>query len=210
MKLYSYWRSSAAYRVRIALHLKQISHEIVPVNLKTSEQCTQQWRAMNPQALVPVLETAGGAALTQSPAIIEWLEATHPEPALLPGNETEKAKVRAFALNIACEIHPLNNLRVLRYLQGTGGFSEAQKLAWYRHWVTTGFAAMEQQLAPESPFCFGNAPSLADIYLVPQVYNALRFDTDMTPFPKILAIYHRCNALSAFAKAAPEQQPDAV
>ncbi len=211
MKLYSFFRSSAAYRVRIALALKGLTYEYVPVQIARGLQFEAPYRDISPQALVPILDD-DGELLQQSLAIVEYLDETHPEPPLLPASPIERSRVRSLALLIACEIHPLNNLRVLKYLTGTLGLSEEQKLAWYRHWVTTGFTALERRLATESGtgrFCHGDAPGYADIALVPQVANARRFEVDLSAFPTIVRIDAACNALPAFQQAAPARQPDA-
>ena len=211
MKLYGFWRSSAAYRVRIALGLKGLSYDYFSVPLATGEQYQPEFAAINPQNLVPVLED-DGHLLYQSLAIIQYLEETHPEPRLIPKDPVERNRVRSLALIIACEIHPLNNLRVLNYLTGNFGISEEQKLAWYQHWVITGFTALEKRLAAEpwtGRFCHGDAPGFADISLVPQVANAKRFKVDLVRFPTIRRIDDECRKLEAFQKAAPENQPDA-
>lgn len=211
MKLYGYFRSSAAYRVRIALALKGIAHETVPVHIARGRQFEAAFRDLNPQSLVPVLEDEG-RLLTQSLAIVEYLEATHPQPPLLPADEIGRQRVRSLALSIACEIHPVNNLRVLKYLTDVLKVTEAQKLDWYRHWVHTGFTALEHRLASEAQtgrFCHGDAPGLADITLVPQVANARRFEVDLSAYPTIVRIDAACNALEAFRLAAPAHQPDA-
>ena len=211
MKLYSFFRSSAAYRVRIALALKGLTYEYVPVQIARGLQFEAPYRDISPQALVPILDD-DGELLQQSLAIVEYLDETHPEPSLLPAAPIERSRVRSLALLIACEIHPLNNLRVLKYLTGTLGLSEEQKLAWYRHWVTTGFTALERRLATESGtgrFCHGDAPGYADIALVPQVANARRFEVDLSAFPTIVRIDAACSALPAFQQAAPARQPDA-
>jgi maleylacetoacetate isomerase len=207
MKLYTYFRSSAAYRVRIALNLKNIEHDLVAVNLLKSEQQGEQYTNKNPQGLLPALETEQGV-LAQSLAILEWLEETHTDTPLLPNDPWQKAQVRNFCYAIACDIHPIDNLRVLKYLSQELNVDDEQKNTWYRHWVIEGFKKLEAMLG-ESEFCFGDKPTLADICLVPQVFNALRFKVDMTPYPKIAAIYERCNQLKAFSDAAPENQPDA-
>ncbi|MBB3167576.1 maleylacetoacetate isomerase [Simiduia aestuariiviva] len=209
MKLYGYFRSSAAYRVRIALNLKGIAAEQVPVSLIKGEQQQATYTALNPQGLVPALATEQGL-LTQSLAIIEYLESQHPTPALLPGDAWQQAQIRAFALALACDIHPLNNLRVLKYLTGDLALEDTQKNQWYAHWIQTGFAALESQLTQTAgAFCFGDSPTLADVCLVPQVYNAKRFNVDLSAFPKVQAIAEHCNTLPAFIDASPEQQPDA-
>lgn len=207
MKLYTYFRSSAAYRVRIALNLKNIPHELAGVNLLKAEQTAAPYTDKNPQGLLPALETEHGV-LAQSLAILEWLEETHPETPLLPSNSWEKAQVRNFCYAIACDIHPIDNLRVLKYLSGELNITEEQKNTWYRHWIIEGFGKLEKTLG-DSHYCFGDTPTLADACLVPQVFNALRFKVDMSQFPKIHAIYARCNELQAFIDAAPENQPDA-
>ena len=211
MRLYGYWRSSAAYRVRIALALKGLTYEHVGVHLAKGEQHRPEFAAINPQQLVPALQD-GGHLLHQSLAIIEYLEEEHPLPRLLPTDAAERARVRSLAQIVACEIHPLNNLRVLNYLTGQLGISEEQKLTWYRHWVTTGFVAFEERLTREpwtGRFCHGDTPGFADIALVPQIANARRFKVDLTPFPVIRRIGDECTKLEAFRKAAPENQPDA-
>ncbi|PRY71141.1 maleylacetoacetate isomerase [Halomonas ventosae] len=210
--LYGYFRSSAAYRVRIALNLKGLAFEQAPVNLVKGEQREETNRARNPQGLVPTLETDDGARLTQSLAICEYLDEQHPEPPLLPSDTEGRARVRALAQLVACEIHPLNNLRVLKHLVGELGVDDDAKLGWYRHWITEGFDALEAMLIPgagSGDFCHGDEPSLADICLVPQVYNAERFECDLSAYPTIQRITANCRALPAFQQAAPEAQPDA-
>lgn len=211
MKLYGYWRSSAAYRVRIALNLKQLSFENLPVHLVKNggEQHSASYKILNPAELVPTL-VDGELSLNQSLAIIEYLDEMYPQPVLLPVDAGAKAKVRALALDIACDIHPLNNLRVLQYLTGPLALTEQQKQAWILHWLNIGFTALEQRLKTSAgQFCFGDELTLADICLVPQVYNALRFGVDMTTYPTISAVHQHCQQLAAFALAAPEQQSDA-
>ena len=213
MKLYDYFRSSAAYRVRIALNLKGVvPDERTFVHLRMGNQRAQDYLALNPQGLVPALALDDGHVLTQSLAIVEYLDETHPEPPLLPADPVARARVRAIALQIACEIHPLNNLRVLNYLTGTMGVSKEQKDGWYRYWIDVGFEALEKQLARESAtgrHCHGDTPTLADVCLVPQLANARRFDIDLSPYPTLTRIEAACNALPAFASAAPSKQPDA-
>ena len=210
MRLYDYWRSSSAYRVRIALRLKGIEHQQLGVNLRLGVQRTLDYLAHNQQGLVPALET-GEATLTQSLAIIEWLDETHPEPPLLPAGATARAVARSLALQIACEIQPVNNLRVLQYLQSRVGLEERDLNAWYRHWVAEGFAALEARLATTAgTYCFGDQVTLADLCLVPQVYNARRYSCELDPFPTILRIDAACQKLEAFAEAKPERQPDAT
>lgn len=213
MKLYGYFRSSAAYRVRIALNLKGLSYEQVAVDLVNGEQRGGDNLARNPQGLVPTLELDDGARLTQSLAICEYLDERHPDPPLLPSDAEGRARVRALAQLIACEIHPLDNLKVLKYLTGELGLDEATKLAWYRHWIAEGFDALEMSLADSSAtgaFCHGDAPSLADLCLVPQVFNAKRFECDLSGYPTLRCIAERCDMLSVFAQARPEHQPDAT
>lgn len=216
MKLYGYWRSSAAYRVRIALNLKGISAEQLSVHLVRDggEQHKAAYSALNPLELVPTLvmdDELDADALSQSLAIIEYLDEIHPQSPLLPASALERAHVRAMALTVACEIHPLNNLRVLQYLTQTLGVDEAAKNTWYHHWVASGFAALEILLKRHSGrYCFGDTVTLADLCLVPQVYNAMRFNVDLTPYPNIMRVWAECNQLEAFADAAPERQADAV
>lgn len=212
MKLHGYWRSSAAYRVRIALNLKGLEAEHCPVHLINNggEQHSVGYQLLNPAELVPTLED-GELRLNQSLAIIQYLEEQYPQQPLYPAHPALKAQVMAFALDIACDIHPLNNLRVLQYLTGPLALSETQKMQWIQHWLAVGFKALEKRLqGTAGRYCFGDELSVADICLVPQVYNALRFQLDMTEYPLIRAIYQRCNELEAFQKAAPEQQADAV
>lgn len=213
MKLYTYFRSSAAWRVRIALALKGLDWEPAPVHLTKGggEQRSDAYRALNPQALVPTIED-GDVRLGQSLAILEYLDETHPEPPLLPGDAAMRARIRGFALAIACEIHPLNNLRVLQHLTGPMGLDDEARLAWYRHWIAVGFAALEASLPDDAPgrgVCFGEAPTLADVCLVPQVFNANRFDCDLAPYPKIVALNGALLARPAFAETHPKHQPDA-
>ncbi|ERJ34288.1 Maleylacetoacetate isomerase [Burkholderia sp. AU4i] len=213
MKLYSYFRSSASYRVRIALNLKQLPFDYVPVHMLRDggEQLKDTYRALNPDAVVPTL-TDGDATLQQSLAIIEYLEETHPEPALLPKQPVDRAYVRAVALQIACEIHPLNNLRVLKYLKHTLKVSEEAKNAWYRHWIEAGFESLETRLASDprtGKLCFGDTPTLADVCLVPQVFNANRFSIDTTRYPTIQRIVDHASTIDAFKAAEPGAQPDA-
>jgi maleylacetoacetate isomerase len=213
MRLYTYWRSSSAYRVRIALNLKGLDWESVPVHLVRDggEQHRPEYRAVNPHGLVPALED-GELTLTESLAIIEYLEETRPEPALLPGDAAGRARVRSLALLLACGIQPLNNLGVLRYLGEAAGLDQDGRDRWYRHWVSVGFDALEARLAREPAtgrFCHGDTPGLADCCLVPQVYNARRYGCDLGPYPTIARIDAECAKLEAFSAAAPEQQPDA-
>ena len=210
MILYSYFRSSAAYRVRIALNLKGLKAEQRAVHLRKGEQREPGYIAVNPQGFVPTL-VVGDRRLTQSLAIIEYLEERHPQPALLPVGPEDRAWVRAIALSIACDIHPLNNTRVLAYLSRQLGLDEGKRDDWYRHWVMEGFRALETQLAERATgrFCLGDAPTLADVCLVPQVANAARVNTDMAPYARIRAIHEACLAHPAFDAARPDRQPDA-
>ena len=213
LRLYSYWRSSAAYRVRIGLNLKQLAHEIVPVHLVRDggQQHAPDYRALNPQQLVPTLRH-GHRTLTQSLAILEYLDEVWPEPPLLPATARARQRVRALAQLVASDIHPLNNLRVLQYFEQEWNVPQPEREGWVRHWIESGFAAAESMLA-EHPstgeFCQGNAPSVADCCLVPQVYNARRFGVDMAPYPTLERIEQACLALPAFDAARPEKQPDA-
>lgn len=212
MKLYSYFRSSAAYRVRIALNLKGLDYEIVPVSLIQGEQRSESYLERNPQGLVPALELDNGSVLTQSGAICEYLEEVHPVPPLLPDGAEARARVRAIKDLIACDIHPLNNLRVLKYLTDHLHDSEENKLEWYRHWIRTGFDALERFLstgADTGDFCHGGQPGMAEVFLLPQVYNARRFDCDLSAYPTIARIAAACESLPAFAKAHPDVQADA-
>jgi len=208
MKLYTYFRSSAAYRVRIALNLKNIDHQLVPVNLLKSEKQSTDYLQKNPQGLLPALETEDGV-LGQSLAILEYLEEQYPETPLLQGNAWQKAHIRNLSYAIACDIHPIDNLRVLKYLSSELNVDDEAKNKWYRHWVEVGFEKIERMLDSKNIFCAGDSPSLADVCLVPQVFNAIRFKVDMAAYPKIAAVYQRCNELAAFIDAAPENQPDA-
>jgi maleylacetoacetate isomerase len=212
MKLYSFWRSSAAYRARIALNLKGLAYETVSKKLGAGEQRAADYLALNPQGLVPALED-GGQLYAQSLALIEYLDETHPEPPLLPADPSGRAHVRSMALAIACDIHPLNNLRVLNYLKGPLAQPEAAVNTWYRHWVTEGFRGLEvlaKRHTGDGAHLYGTRVTLADVCLVPQLYNARRFDTDLSPFPTLVAIGAALDALPAFAAARPEAQPDAA
>ncbi|SCA55507.1 putative maleylacetoacetate isomerase [Candidatus Terasakiella magnetica] len=211
MKLYDYWRSSAAYRVRIALNLNGQAYEHICVHLVKDggQQHSADYKAKNPQGFIPALELEDGTILSQSMAILEYLDETTPEPAFLPASPKERAIVRSLAQIITSDIHPVNNLRILQYLAGELGVEDEPKMTWYRHWITKGFDALEARLGDDT-FCFGDTPTLADICLVPQVYNAHRFKVDMTPYPKIARINETCLKLEAFQKAVPENQPDAV
>ena len=207
--LHTYFRSSAAYRVRIAFNLKGVAYESVPVHLLRDggQQLTPDYRAINPQAIVPTLTDEAGP-LTQSLAIVEYLDERYPEPPLLPTEPRARAQVRAMALAVACDIHPLNNTSPLRYLKRVLHQEQTAIDAWYHHWVTEGFEALEALVAP-SPYCCGSAVTIADILLVPQVYNTRRLKVPLDAFPKITAIEAACLALPAFDKARPENQPDA-
>ena len=220
MKLYSYFRSSASYRVRIALALKNVAYDYEPVNLLVGQQRQSAYQAMAPDALVPLLEV-DGQLLSQSMAIIEFLDERFPTPALLPADPMGRAQVRALAQSIACEIHPLNNLRVLKYLVGPLQQDEAAKLTWYRHWVRLGLEAFERQLVAldtaraqqglaASSLCYGDTPTLADCVLVPQIFNAQRFDVNLSDLPRTMAVNAACMALSAFQQAQPSACPDFV
>ena len=208
--LYGYFRSSAAYRVRIALNLKGLAYRQAPVSLVKAEQRSADFLALNPQGLVPALQD-GEVLLTQSLAICEYLDDAYPDTVqLLPADPVLRARVRAFAQAIACDIHPVNNLRILNYLKTELGQDEAARNSWYRHWVQEGFAALEQKLAASAgQYCFGDSITLADVCLLPQVFNAQRFNVDMAPYPRLAAIAENLAALSAFADAHPSSQPDA-
>jgi maleylpyruvate isomerase len=209
MILHGYWRSTAAYRVRIALGLKGVAYDQVTHDLRVGAQAEAAYRAINPQALVPAIE-ADGDVLTQSPAILEWLEERHPSPALLPIGATDRAIVRAMAATIACDIHPINNLRVLQTLRRDFGADEAAVNAWIARWIADGFAALEVTIARHGRgLAFGDTPTLADCCLVPQVYSAERFAVDLTPYPQLMAAAETARALPAFQAAHPDRQPDA-
>ena len=220
MKLYNYFRSSASFRVRIALNIKGLPYEYLPVHLLRGEHRDPAYASLVGDALVPALVTDEGAVLPQSMAIMEYLEELHPSPALLPSTPLARARVRALAQMVACEIHPLNNPRVLKYLTGTLGADEDAKTTWYRHWVRLGLEAFERQLvllateraaaglAP-SEYCWGDAPTLADCCLVPQIFNAQRFDCRLEHVPRVMQVFEQCMALDAFARTQPSQCPDA-
>ena len=218
LRLYTYFRSSAAYRVRIALNLKGLDVDMAPIHLlrKGGEQLEEAYRSINPEGLVPALvdenDDEGSQVLTQSIAIIEYLDEMYPEPPLLPSAPLDRAYVRGIALSIACDIHPLNNLRVLRYLVRELGASEDAKNAWYRHWCETGLAALEKRIGTDGragQFCLGDTPTMADCCLVPQLANARRLDTDLSRMPTLLRIEENCARLEAFKQAEPARQPDA-
>lgn len=213
MRLYTYFRSSAAYRVRIALNLKALPYEAVPVHLLRGggEQLGEAFRAVNPGALLPALED-GGTTVTQSLAIMEYLEEQHPLVPLLPADAAGRARVRGLAMDIACDTHPLGNLRVLKYLVHTLKLDEQAKLEWLRHWMGLGLATVEEHLARDvvtGRFCHGDTPTMADCCLVPQVFNARRFELDLAPYPNVARIDANCAALPAFQAAHPARQPDA-
>lgn len=214
LKLYSYWRSTAAYRVRTALNIKRLSYSIIPIHLVKDggEQHKPEYAEKNPQELVPLLDD-NGKLLSQSMAICEYLEDVYEGPSLLPSEPFLKAKVRSVCQIIACDIHPLDNLRVLQYLKGELQVSDEQKDTWYAHWIIKGFTALEAMLdeyQSQGPFCFGEELTLADVFLVSQMYNARRFNVDLSDFPRLVAIEQHCLTLDAFKDAQPEAQPDAV
>lgn len=211
MQLYNFFRSGTSHRLRIALNLKGLAYDYIPIDLAGEEHFGAAFKALNPQGLVPVLAD-GGLVLTQSPAIIEWLEESYPTPPLLPAGHDDRARVRAMAAIIGCDIHPINNRRVLEYLRGQFGCDAAAVNAWCATWIDAGFATLETLLAADGArgeFCFGGAPTLADVYLVPQVESARRFKVDLARYPNIVAIDRACNRLDAFRLAAPALQPDA-
>ena len=209
MELYNYFRSSASYRVRIALALKGLDYAYKPVHLPKNEQFTESYAAVSAARLVPILRV-DGHSLTQSLAIIEYLDETHPQPPLLPAAPLERARVRALAMDIACEIHPLNNLRVLRYLVRDLKVGEDDKNRWYRHWVETGLEVVERQLAARpGTYCHGETPTLADCVLVPQIFNARRFDCRLDHVPQVMRVFDACMKLDAFERTRPEACPDA-
>jgi maleylpyruvate isomerase len=212
MVLYGYFRSSAAWRVRIAINLKGLKPELAFRHLQRNEQRAEDYLALNPEGLVPALKLEDGPVLTQSLAIMEYLDEAFPDPPLLPSGALARARVRSLALAVACDIHPLNNLRVLRRLKSQFGAEQPAVDEWYHHWIRQGFDGIEARLAREAEtgtFCHGEAPTLADICLVPQVGNAVRFEVDLSPYPTIRRIAEACNALPAFAAARPDRQPDA-
>jgi maleylpyruvate isomerase len=209
MELFNYFRSSASYRVRIGLALKGLDYGYRPVHLQKNEQLQESYAAVSPSRLVPLL-VDGDHLVTQSLAILEYLDETHPSPALLPSDPVGRARVRALALDIACEIHPLNNLRVLRYLTHSLKVSEDDKNRWYRHWVESGLEVVERQLAAQpSRFCHGDTPTLADCTLVPQIFNARRFDCRLDHVPHVMRVFDACMELPAFENTRPEACPDA-
>lgn len=212
LQLHNFFRSGTSHRLRIALNLKGLDYQYVVVDLRKEEHLGAAFKALNPQGLVPAL-VDGEQVLTQSPAIIEWLEERYPAPALLPTHIDDRARVRAVAALVGCDIHPINNRRILEYLRKTLGCDEAAVLAWCATWINAGFEALETLLAADQQrgaFCFGNTPTLADVYLVPQIEGARRFNVDMTPYPTLVSIDQACAGLDAFQRAAPSQQPDAA
>jgi maleylacetoacetate isomerase len=209
VKLYTYFRSSASFRVRIALNLKGIAYEPSFVHLPKGEHRAAPYSKLNPQALTPALELDDGAQLAQSLAIMEYLDEVHPTPPLLPRDAKGRARVRSLSLLIACEIHPLNNLRTLQHLKRTLGQSEEQVNAWYRHWVADGLAKFEADLGGGGKYCHGDDPTMADCCLVPQIFNAQRYQCDLAPYPVTMRIFDACMKLEAFDRAQPSKQPDA-
>jgi len=211
MELFGYFNSSAAYRVRIALNIKRIDYRLTTVNLRNGEAGNSDYQAINPQKLVPALRLDDGRIITQSTAIIEYLEERHPYPELLSDDAFMRATQRSLASVIACDIHPLNNLRVLQYIEAQLNNDTGKKDAWYAHWITEGFRAIESHLQTNrqlTPYACGDKPSLVDVYLVPQVFNAQRFGVPMDDFFHINRIYQECNNLDAFIRAEPKNQPD--
>jgi maleylacetoacetate isomerase/maleylpyruvate isomerase len=210
VKLYTYFRSSAAFRVRIALNLKKLGYEPVFVHLAKGEHRAPAYAKVNPQALVPTLELDDGTRLNQSLAIIEYLDETHPQPALIPRDGKARAKVRSLSLLIASEIHPVNNLRVLQHLKRALGQNEDQINTWYRHWIADGLAKLEAELgSSKGKFCHGDSPTMADCCLVPQIFNAQRYQSDLAPYSNVMRIFEACMKLDAFDRAQPSKQPDA-
>lgn len=210
MKLYTYFRSSAAFRVRIALNLKGLDYQPTFVHLAKGEHRKPEYAAVNPQGLLPALEV-DGALLAQSIAIMEYLEEAHPQPPLLPKHPLERARVRSLSLIVACEIHPLNNPRVLKYVKNTLGHGQEEIDAWYRHWIADGLAKLEAELGRPGTgrHCHDDAPSMADCCLVPQIFNAQRFACDLKPYPTVMRVFDACMQLDAFVRAQPDKQPDA-
>jgi maleylacetoacetate isomerase len=208
MKLYTYFRSSAAYRVRIALNLKGVAYDAMPVNLLKGEHRDEAYRVVNPHGRLPALDL-GDRVLVQSPAILEYLDEVYPEPPLLPSDPVQRARIRAVASLVGCDIHPLNNLAVLSYIKRQLGHDQATVDEWYAHWIHQGFEAIETMIEP-GPFAFGPQPTLADIYLVPQIFNARRFNIPLDAYPNIVSVESACAAQPAFQEAAPARQPDAA
>jgi maleylacetoacetate isomerase len=210
VKLYTYFRSSAAFRVRIALNLKGIAYEPVFVHLPKGEHRAADYAKVNPQALLPTLELDDGTRLSQSLAIIEYLDEIHPNTPLIPREGKARARVRSLSYLVASEIHPINNLRVLQHLKRSLGQSEEQVNAWYRHWIADGLAKLEAELASnKGKFCHGDAPTMADCCLVPQIFNAKRYQSDLAPYPQTMRVFEACMQLEAFDRAQPSKQPDA-
>lgn len=212
MQLYSFFNSSTSYRVRIALALKGLSYNYKGINIRVGEQISQEYTELNPSKGVPVLVTDDGVILRQSLAIIQYIDDKYPKNRLIPVDALEKARVLEFSNTIACDIHPVNNLRILAYLKKVLDVTDLQKDEWYRHWATEGFNALESLVNRygKGDYCFGDAPSLADCCLVPQIANALRFGCDLTNYPRLMAIYDKCQLHPAFQLAAPSQQPDYI
>ena len=213
MLLYNYFRSSASYRVRIALALKRLDCELVPIHLVKQEQLSEAFEAISPARLVPLLKVDDDTLLTQSLAIIEYLDEVHPEPALLPGSALDRARIRSIAQDIACEIHPIDNLRVLRYLVHEMKVGEVDKTRWYKHWVETGLEVVERRLAGDARtgrYCHGDAPTLADCVLVPQIVNAQRFECRLDHVPTVMRVFDACMALEAFSTTQPSASPEAA
>ena len=211
MTLYGYFRSSTSYRTRIAMNLKGLDYDYIAVNLAQDEQLKNEFLALNPQGLVPVLQ-ADDLLLFQSPAILEWLEEVYPENPLLPKDAAGRMQVRALSAMIGCDIHPLNNRRVLQYLRNELSVDEAEVIKWCNRWISEGFAALEKRLVADKTrgkFCYGDSPTSADCYLIPQVSSARRFEVDLNPYPNIVQIDAHCHTLKAFSDADPMQQPDA-
>jgi maleylacetoacetate isomerase len=208
MKLYTYFRSSAAYRVRIALNLKGVAYDAMPVNLLKGEHRDEAYRVVNPHGRLPALDL-GDRVLVQSPAILEYLDEVYPEPPLLPSDPVQRARIRAVASLVGCDIHPLNNLAVLSYIKRQLGHDQATVDEWYAHWIHQGFEAIETMIEP-GPFAFGPQPTLADIYLVPQIFNVRRFNIPLDAYPNIVSVESACAARPAFQEAAPARQPDAA
>lgn len=207
MRLYTYWRSTTSYRVRVALNLKGLAYESIPVNLVDGAHKTPNYAALNPGLGVPTLVLDDGTVLTQSMAILDWLEETHPEPALLPADALQRAQVRAAALTIAADVHPVNNLRVIARLKAMG-HSQEETVDWMNDWMVRGLTAFAQLIDAQTPFCFGATPGLADLCLVPQLYNAHRWGCDLSALPRLTGIEARCLGLAAFDAGRPENQPD--
>ncbi len=209
MRLYSYWRSSCSYRVRIALGLKGVRFETVPVHLVKGDQRTADYGVLNPSGLVPTLALEDGTHLTQSFAILDWLDATYPDPPLTPSDPMARARVLAASHVIAMDVQPVTNVGVVQHLKTKHGVDQVGGIAWMVHWMEKGFASFQDQIEKDSPFCFGASPSLADLCLIPQLYNAHRWGVDLSPFERLTEIENRCLSLSAFDAARPESQPDA-